>query len=60
MRSVATCRDAITKGYVGVKKLNLQLGAKNLNLLIKANDLNELDEFRLRAFESSALYKEKT
>ncbi|KAK4737398.1 hypothetical protein R3W88_001095 [Solanum pinnatisectum] len=39
-----------------IKKLNLDLGAVSNQ---RMSDLNVLDEFHLRAYESSALYKEK-
>ncbi|KAK4723872.1 hypothetical protein R3W88_026651 [Solanum pinnatisectum] len=39
-----------------LKKLNLDWGAVSSQ---RVNDMNELDEFRLKAYESSALYKEK-
>ncbi|KAK4731408.1 hypothetical protein R3W88_024396 [Solanum pinnatisectum] len=39
-----------------LKKLNLDWDAASSQTL---NELNEIDEFRLRAYESSALYKEK-
>ncbi|KAK4733611.1 hypothetical protein R3W88_007872 [Solanum pinnatisectum] len=39
-----------------LKKLNLDWGAASIQRL---NDMNELDEFCLKAYESSALYKEK-
>ncbi|KAK4721441.1 hypothetical protein R3W88_011674 [Solanum pinnatisectum] len=39
-----------------LKKLNLDWGATSSQILI---DMNELDEFRLKAYESSVLYKEK-
>ena len=39
-----------------LKKLNLDLGATSNQ---RVSDLNQLDEFRLRAYESLALYKQK-
>ena len=39
-----------------MKKLNLDWGTASNQ---RINDLNALDEFRLKAYESSALYKEK-
>ncbi|KAK4707048.1 hypothetical protein R3W88_033387 [Solanum pinnatisectum] len=39
-----------------LKKLSLDWGATSNQ---RVSDLNEVDEFRLRAYESSALYKEK-
>ncbi|KAK4737391.1 hypothetical protein R3W88_001088 [Solanum pinnatisectum] len=39
-----------------LKKLNLDWGAASSQ---RVNDLNEPDEFRLKSYESSALYKEK-
>ena len=39
-----------------MKKLNMDLNEAAKQRL---NQLNELDEFRLKAYESSALYKEK-
>ena len=39
-----------------MKKLNLDWGAESNQ---RMNDLNMLDEFRLKAYESSALYKKK-
>ncbi|KAK4724203.1 hypothetical protein R3W88_026982 [Solanum pinnatisectum] len=39
-----------------LKKLNLDWGAASSQRL---NDMNELDEFCLKAYESSALYKKK-
>ena len=39
-----------------MKKLNLDWGTASNQ---RMNDLNMLDEFRLKAYESSALYKEK-
>ncbi|KAK4707308.1 hypothetical protein R3W88_033155 [Solanum pinnatisectum] len=38
-----------------IKKLNLDWGAASNQ---RVNDMNELDEFRLKAYESSAFYKE--
>ncbi|XP_049375532.1 uncharacterized protein LOC125840611 [Solanum verrucosum] len=39
-----------------LKKLNLDWGA---TLSQRLNEMNEVDEFGLKAYESSALYKEK-
>ncbi|KAK4733857.1 hypothetical protein R3W88_008118 [Solanum pinnatisectum] len=44
------------KAMWALKKLNLDWGAA---LSQRVNDMNELDEFCLKAYESSALYKEK-
>ena len=44
------------KAMWAMKKLNLDWGAASNQ---RMNDLNMLDEFRLKAYESSALYKEK-
>jgi len=41
---------------VGAKEAKFGLGAA---LKQRMNDLNVLDEFRLKAYESPALYKEK-
>ncbi|KAK4729797.1 hypothetical protein R3W88_022785 [Solanum pinnatisectum] len=44
------------KAMWALKKLNLDWGAASSQ---RVNDMNELDEFFLKAYESSALYKEK-
>jgi len=44
------------KAMWAIKKLNLDCGAASNQ---RMNDLNALDEIRLKAYESSALYKEK-
>ncbi|XP_015169938.1 uncharacterized protein [Solanum tuberosum] len=44
------------KAQSNMGTLNLDWGAVSSQRL---NDMNELDEFRLKAYESSALYKEK-
>ncbi|KAK4721338.1 hypothetical protein R3W88_011571 [Solanum pinnatisectum] len=44
------------KAMWALKKLNLDWGAASNQ---RVSDMNTLDEFHLRAYESSALYKEK-
>ena len=44
------------KAMWAMKKLNLDWGT---TLTQRANDLNLLNEFRLKTYESAALYKEK-
>ncbi|XP_049375432.1 uncharacterized protein LOC125840502 [Solanum verrucosum] len=41
------------------KKSNLDWGAASRQRLNDMNDMNELDQFRLKEYESSSLYKEK-
>ncbi|XP_074293461.1 uncharacterized protein LOC141620508 [Silene latifolia] len=45
------------KAYCVVKELNMDAKLSGENQLLQ---LNELDEFRLQAYENSRLYKEKT
>ncbi|XP_024023168.1 uncharacterized protein LOC112092121 [Morus notabilis] len=45
------------KAFWALKKLNLDWQAAGQSRLLQ---LNELDEFRLQAYESARLYKEKT
>ena len=44
------------KAYWAVKKLNLDLSAASDKRMLQ---INELDEFRLQAYENNKLYKEK-
>ncbi|KAK4733736.1 hypothetical protein R3W88_007997 [Solanum pinnatisectum] len=44
------------KAMWALKKLNLDWGAASSQ---RVNDMNELDDFRLNVYQSSALYKEK-
>ncbi|XP_070056565.1 uncharacterized protein [Nicotiana tomentosiformis] len=45
------------KAYWAIKKLNIDMDSAGENRLLQ---LNELDEFRLHAYENAKLYKEKT
>ncbi|XP_070048961.1 uncharacterized protein [Nicotiana tomentosiformis] len=45
------------KAYWAIKKLNMDMDLAGENRLLQ---LNELDEFRLHAYENAKLYKEKT
>ncbi|XP_070046205.1 uncharacterized protein [Nicotiana tomentosiformis] len=45
------------KAYWAIKKLNMDMDSAGENRLLQ---LNELDEFRLHAYENAKLYKEKT
>ena len=44
------------KAYWALKKLNLDLDAVGKKMMLQ---LNELDEFRLQAYENNKMYKEK-
>ena len=44
------------QGILGIKHLNFDLNVTDEKLL----QLNEMDEFRLQAYENAKLYEEKT